>query len=140
MQGSPDAIARGLAVGVFSGWFPWFGFQIVIAIALAMIVRGNKIAAASATWVSNPFTYVPIFAFNYRVGYWLLGQDQQPFDINNVEQWSDVVGLGTNLLSTLFFGCLVVGVFCATGTYFAGLVLVRRLRHRHQSTRRKKER
>ncbi|MGB7312113.1 MAG: DUF2062 domain-containing protein, partial [Nodosilinea sp.] len=73
LQGTPEQLARGLASGVFSGCFPLFGFQIVLGIAAATVLRGNRIMAAAATWVSNPFTYVPIFAFNYQVGLWLVG-------------------------------------------------------------------
>jgi hypothetical protein len=73
LQSSPKEIARGLAVGVFAGCFPIFGFQTLAALVLAVPFRGNKLAAAAGTWVSNPFTYVPIYAFNYQVGEWLLG-------------------------------------------------------------------
>jgi len=78
MQATPRAIARGIAAGAFSGLFPFFGLQIIIAVALCVPLRGNKIAAAAATWISNPFTYVPIYLFNLQVGQWILGQ-QQPF-------------------------------------------------------------
>ncbi|MFS8808493.1 DUF2062 domain-containing protein, partial [Synechococcus sp. R6-10] len=67
LQSSPKEIARGLAVGVFAGCFPIFGFQTLAALVLAVPFRGNKLAAAAGTWVSNPFTYVPIYAFNYQV-------------------------------------------------------------------------
>ncbi|MGB3200701.1 MAG: DUF2062 domain-containing protein, partial [Nodosilinea sp.] len=73
LQGTSEQLARGLASGVFSGCFPLFGFQIILGIATATLLRGNRIMAAAATWVSNPFTYVPLFTFNYQVGVWLIG-------------------------------------------------------------------
>lgn len=79
LRGSTEAIARGLAVGVFAGMFPIFGFQMAIAVVLAAFVRGNKIVAAAATWVSNPLSYLPLFAFNFQVGRWLLGSSEHSF-------------------------------------------------------------
>lgn len=29
-QGKPEYLARGLAVGVFTGWFPFFGLQMIL--------------------------------------------------------------------------------------------------------------
>jgi uncharacterized protein len=40
LQGQPIEIARGLAVGAFSGAFSRMGLQIIIAIFLAFCVRG----------------------------------------------------------------------------------------------------
>ncbi len=67
-NGSPFFNAKGLAIGVFSGCFPFFGFQTLIGVFLAKIARGNIVLAAIGTWISNPFTYVPLYFFNYKVG------------------------------------------------------------------------
>ena len=67
-NGSPFFNAKGLAIGVFSGCFPFFGFQTLIGVFLAKLARGNIFLAAIGTWISNPFTYVPLYYFNYKVG------------------------------------------------------------------------
>ena len=67
-NGSPFFNAKGLAIGVFSGCFPFFGFQTLIGIFFAKLFRGNIVLAAIGTWISNPFTYVPLYYFNYKVG------------------------------------------------------------------------
>ena len=67
-NGSPFFNAKGLAIGVFSGCFPFFGFQTLIGIFFAKLVKGNIVLAAIGTWISNPFTYVPLYYFNYKVG------------------------------------------------------------------------
>ena len=67
-NGSPFFNAKGLAIGVFSGCFPFFGFQTLIGVFFAKIARGNIFLAAIGTWISNPFTYVPLYYFNYKVG------------------------------------------------------------------------
>ena len=55
-NGSPFFNAKGLAIGVFSGCFPFFGFQTLIGIFFAKIAKGNIVLAAIGTWISNPFT------------------------------------------------------------------------------------
>ena len=67
-NGSPLFNAKGLAIGVFSGCFPFFGFQTLMGVFLAKIAKGNIFLAAIGTWISNPFTYIPLYYFNYKVG------------------------------------------------------------------------
>ncbi|AOX00906.1 hypothetical protein BJP34_16945 [Moorena producens PAL-8-15-08-1] len=126
MQGKPEAIARGLACGVFAGFFPLFGLQLIIGILLAVLLRGNKIAATAGTWISNPLTYVPIFAFNFHVGEWLLNQDE----LANVsfQSWQEFRELGSEIVLTLFVGCFAVGLVCAVVSYWLSVKLIYRLR------------
>ena len=67
-KGSPFFNAKGLAIGVFSGCFPFFGFQTLIGVFFAKLAKGNIVLAAIGTWISNPFTYIPLYYFNYKVG------------------------------------------------------------------------
>ena len=67
-NGSPLFNAKGLAIGVFSGCFPFFGFQTLIGVFFAKIAKGNIVLAAIGTWISNPFTYIPLYYFNFKVG------------------------------------------------------------------------
>ena len=71
-NGSPLFNAKGLAIGVFSGCFPFFGFQTLIGVFFAKLAKGNIVLAAIGTWISNPFTYIPLYYFNYKVGSILL--------------------------------------------------------------------
>ena len=67
-NGSPLFNAKGLAIGVFSGCFPFFGFQTLIGVFFAKLAKGNIVLATIGTWISNPFTYIPLYYFNYKVG------------------------------------------------------------------------
>ena len=67
-NGSPFFNAKGIAIGVFTGCFPFFGLQTLIGVFLAKLVKGNIFLAAIGTWISNPFTYIPLYYFNYKVG------------------------------------------------------------------------
>jgi uncharacterized protein len=139
LRGKPAEIARGLAVGIFAGSFPIFGFQILIGVLLAVIVRGNKFAAAAGTWVSNPLTYVPIFAFNYQVGKLILGWDDSTVTQSIVDRnWQSFMELGSVFLTKLFLGCFVVGLIAAIATYLIGLRLLTRSQHLRSRRRNKK--
>ena len=67
-NGTPFFNAKGLAIGVFSGCFPFFGLQTLIGVFFAKLAKGNIVLAAIGTWISNPFTYIPLYYFNYKVG------------------------------------------------------------------------
>lgn len=132
IQGSPEQLARGLGSGVFAGCFPLFGLQTIIGIGVATVLRGNRLMAAAATWVSNPFTYVPIFAFNYQVGLWLLGGGPASGfnDLDSLRGWMD---MGTEVSARLMLGSTVVGLAAGLISYFGGLPLIRRVRSRQRS-------
>lgn len=102
----------------------------IFAVFFAFLVRGNKIAAAAATWVSNPFTYVPIFGFNYKVGEWLLGLRASAVTEQSWQSFDSMIQLGWNFVITLFFGSFVVGVVATTFSYFLSLRLIYRWRSR----------
>lgn len=132
LRGKPAVVAKGLAIGVFAGCFPFLGLQSFIGIILASIFRGSKVAAMAATWISNPLTYVPMFVFNYKIGKLLLGTEDTellPSDINSFAAFKE---LGAMFAITLFAGCFVVGIILALITYFYSLALLERWRdHRH---------
>ncbi|MEM9541930.1 MAG: DUF2062 domain-containing protein [Cyanobacteria bacterium P01_E01_bin.42] len=132
LEGSPRAIARGISVGMFAGFFPLFGLQTIIGLILATFFQGNKLAAAAATWVSNPFTYVPIYTFNFAVGRWLLGGENIALDRID---WNsqDVLEVGSDFALRLFFGCFVVGLIAAVIGYFLSLSFIDRYRKSKRS-------
>ena len=118
-EGSPSQRALGLGVGIFSGCFPFFGLQTLMGVILAKIFKGNSILAAVGTWISNPFTYVPLYYFNYRLGSLILNQGKSIVDISYIstnELWSQ----GLYLSSRLIIGSMCMGLL--TGIV-GGLVL-----------------
>ena len=124
-NGSPAYRARGLAIGVFSGCFPLFGLQTFIGISLAGLFKGNTLLAAMGTWISNPFTYLPLYWFNYHVGSFFLGEVTH-IDQYKISSFRSLFGYGTLFLQRLFIGSLVCGVFlsfvCGLLTYFTLLL------------------
>ena len=108
-QGTPAERARGLAVGIFSGCFPFFGFQSLIGIFLASLLKGNRLMAVAATWISNPLTYLPLYWLNYKVGLILLGGENKFLNLNNLSQ-QDMWRQGWFISSRILFGSFVVGL------------------------------
>lgn len=130
LRGTPESIARGLAVGVFAGMFPLFGLQLFLTIALATLVRGHKFMAVAGTWVSNPLTYVPIYGFNLKVGQWLLGRDNLLLSEQIWQSPQELMHLKGELLASMFVGSLTMGVVCAVVSYFICLWRIRQIRRR----------
>ena len=132
LQGHPRSIARGLAFGTFAGFFPLFGLQMIIAVLLATLFRGNKFAAMAATWISNPFTYVPIFLFNFQVGRLLLNLHIDSYHQETIEfnwnSWQSLSNEGLEVTITLFYGCFVIGLIAGIGIYFISLSWLKRWR------------
>jgi len=70
---SPHKIARGIGVGVFVSFTPFFGFHFILATIFALLVRGNIVAALLGTFFGNPFTFPIIGATSLWLGHFLLG-------------------------------------------------------------------
>ncbi|WP_170350367.1 DUF2062 domain-containing protein [Ruegeria atlantica] len=72
---SPERIARGVGVGVFTAFTPFYGFHFFIAALLSRIFNGNLLASLSGTFFGNPLTYLPIGVVCLQTGHFLLGDD-----------------------------------------------------------------
>ena len=133
------SVSAGVFAGIFSAFMPP-GLQLMLAIPLAMLIRGNLAVAFAATWVTNPFTYLPVYFACYRLGLWLLGENTNISDAQfNLDH------LAANLWDVgkpLLIGCSVSAVFF--GVFCYGLVrLLWRLnvinQIRQRTARRKKK-
>ena len=112
-DGSPFFNAKGIAIGVFCGCFPFFGFQTLLGLFLARVAKGNLFLAAIGTWISNPFTYVPLYLFNYKVGSSLLKNSPDILLDKNLvieELWEK----GSVFSLNLIFGSALVGLLLAS--------------------------
>jgi uncharacterized protein (DUF2062 family) len=74
IRDTPNAIAGGVAIGVFFGFTPLFGIKTLSAIFFAWLTRSNIIAAVLAATAHD--VLIPlmpaIYLGEYKVGYWLL--------------------------------------------------------------------
>ena len=111
-EGSHGQRARGLAAGIFCGCFPFFGLQTLLGVALASLVRGNHLLAAAGTWISNPFTYVPLYWFNYRIGCLVLGPGRGWPGMASLQDGS-LWELGWEFGARILVGSSLVGLIAA---------------------------
>jgi len=112
-NGSPFFNAKGVAIGVFSGCFPFFGFQTLLGVFFAKLARGNIFLAAVGTWISNPFTYIPLYYFNYKVGSVLLGGSTIDNAVNQNLDINELWAKGRIFSIKLILGSSIVGLLLA---------------------------
>lgn len=71
---SPNSIALGFAIGTFIAIFPTPGFSIILGLLLVLIFpKISKIAMISSFVVWNPIVLIPIFAWSYKLGDYIMG-------------------------------------------------------------------
>ena len=68
---TPQRIAIGLGLGVFSGVLP--GTGPVAALGLAFIFRVNRASALLGSIITNTWLSIPAFLLSVKVGAWLTG-------------------------------------------------------------------
>lgn len=145
----PEKVARGVAVGTFISITPTGGVQTVIAITLATIMRGNRIAAALFTWLSNPVTMIPILWVNYTLGAILMGR---PFlswrEIEKLVEFKSVglisglfefLGNIAHIYVPMLLGSIIFGVILSLLSYFISLPLLRRHHERKMAKKLEKQ-
>jgi uncharacterized protein (DUF2062 family) len=75
LPGTPYSIACGFACGAAVSFTPFVGLHFVLGALVALILRGNILAAAIGTAVGNPWTFPFIWSAIYYFGTRLLGFD-----------------------------------------------------------------
>ncbi|MDP2415926.1 MAG: DUF2062 domain-containing protein [Hydrogenophaga sp.] len=71
---SRKGIAMGLALGIFFGLLIPVA-QIPFSATMAVLLRANLPMAVASTLVTNPVTFGPVYYGAYRLGKWVLGQE-----------------------------------------------------------------
>lgn len=128
------SVSIGIAVGLFVACMPIPG-QMVLALILAIGLRGNLALALLATWVSNPLTYAPLYYFGYKLGCSLTAS---PDTITTMDwSWSHIAGNLGAIYKPLFTGCLVMGISLACVAHTL-IQIIWRIRIRIRWARRRK--
>lgn len=139
IRDTPEAIAGGVAIGLFFGFTPLFGLKTISAIALAWLTRSNIIAAVVAGAAHDlvlPLMPV-VFIWEYKIGFWLLSNPHHfPSPRHKVEweghlwrSWSTFVTIGKPLL----LGSVVFAAPFAAVSFFLTRAFVRRHHRKKQS-------
>ncbi|EJF90629.1 DUF2062 domain-containing protein [Bartonella tamiae] len=129
IRATPHRVALGLAIGVLAGCSPLFGLHIIIALIFAWILRGNMAAAALGTLLSNPLTFFPIVAADYKLGHKMLSLfghvDEIPlseiksmFDGVTLSQgWSLLMEAWDSVMKPMLLGGAILGLALGAVAY-----------------------
>jgi uncharacterized protein len=131
LEGDPHYVATGMAIGVFVGITPTMPFHTVLAVALAFILRGSKVAAALGVWFCNPIT-APIFYWgSYKAGMYLLG-NRAPFNVK-YESILELLDLGMDVTIAMIVGGVILGILPGITSYFITRKIITTIRLRRAS-------
>lgn len=142
----PHTLALGIAIGFFVTFTPLIGFQMMLSVFLAWLLRANKVVGVPIVWISNPVTLVPIYYPCYALGCRLLNQPvgKDKWDTINeswdalrmdvATRWLDKVQFWWDILldsiGPLSLGCLVVASVTGVVSYYLSLFAIRTYRLR----------
>jgi hypothetical protein len=135
IRDTPQAIAGGVAIGIFFGFMPLFGFKTLSAILFAWLTGSNILAAVLAGTAHDViFPFMPaIYFWEYDLGYFIL-HHQWPRSVVKLvltpatwRSWTTFVTIGKPML----LGAALCGAPVAAGFFFA----TRRIVARHQRKR-----
>ncbi len=117
LKTSAHSIALGVALGVFVGFLPIIPLQSVTVLTLAVIFRGNKIAAFFSTFFSNAANLVPFYAMLYFVGSYFVPFDTLQLDYAHLKM-TELIQQGWDIFIVMMVGGVVLGIPSAIIMYF----------------------
>lgn len=111
----PDArtVAGGTAIGIFLGLSPAYGLHVILAIAVAYLLRQNIPAAFVSCWVFNPVTAPLLIAAETWLGSWLAGHVRP--EVDGVAE--SLSGTAMQVAWQLALGSFVLGIAGSAASY-----------------------
>lgn len=109
------SVAGAFGVGLFFAWWP-VPFQMVLAAALAIVLRTNLPLSVALVWITNPVTMPVMFYFAYLVGTWILRIPESDFNFELSMDWL-MTGL-TAIWQPFLAGCLLLAIISSIVGYF----------------------
>ena len=129
LRDTPHRIAWGVFLGFVVAFSPTVGLQMLIYVAVATLLRANKVAGIPIVWITNPATVAPIYYACWWLGAFVLGTNDDPergertlerlrgneagFTMSRLletEFWSEVFAALWSLGAELWLGGLIVGL------------------------------
>jgi uncharacterized protein (DUF2062 family) len=124
IEDSPESIARGIGIGVFLGFTPLYGLKTLLGLLLAVLFRGNKIAAVIGVNLHDVvLPLVPVvLGMEYDLGFWLLSRPHHlPASLDLIHlrphewlRWTTFFNVGMPIL----LGSLMMGIPFGCAAYF----------------------
>ena len=127
LRSTDYALAAGFASGVFASFTPLIGAHLLIACAVAWLVRGNMLMSVMGTLVGNPWTFPLIWGLIYAVGSLIIGQDPVLKDVSGISYATFLEAPGTVFIS-MIVGGLLTGALFGLLFFFLGYYYAPRIR------------
>ena len=129
LNNTPRQIASGVAVGVFIGCTPFYGFHSALALLCAFLIPGiNRAAVFPGIFITNPTTVAFIYWFEYELGRYILGTKYPSLSWATMKQlWLQDIG---RFFYPLAVGSLVLGLFTAFLFYLTTFFVVMKIRNK----------
>ena len=128
----PEDVAAGWALGMFIGCSIPFGFQLIVSIPLAIMMRVSKVGATLGTLITNPVTIFIIYPVQtWAVNKFVFSGSLSFQRLMDMEwTWEAVRRLGVDAMMSFFIGGIVLARVLSPITYFTVKRIVVRYRRR----------
>jgi uncharacterized protein (DUF2062 family) len=119
------SIAKGTAIGLLIAFVP-LPMQMLLAAFLSIMLRANLPIAVALTWVTNPFTFLPINFVIFKVGEFVLNDHSAYYVMQSFQfkdkSWHDIATQFISWLQSIgkpyLIGLPVVAVSLSIIGYF----------------------
>jgi len=129
----PHTTALSMALGIFIGIFIPMGLQIWTLTLLLLVMRFNILITTVVTFISNPFTILPIYYSGIFIGEMILNM---PFPWQYFDKFIEdpkldyLVNFGSEGAVVFLSGLFVLGIIAASVTYLLSFRLAIFLQHK----------
>lgn len=144
-DGTPEYIARGVALGLAVGFIIPMFFQLIVVIPLSFLFRAAKVPAVAFTFVTNQFTVFLIYPLQCWIGSYIV---LRPLTYRELEtmlkdviaspSWTTFSAIGIDLGLSFVAGGIFFALLFAPTSYFLAVRLVKRYRAMKERHRMKK--
>jgi len=141
IRDTPEAIAGGVAIGLFFSFTPLFGLKTICVIFVAWLTRSNIIAAVLAVTLHDVLLPVMpvIYRWEYDIGFWLLSHPHHwppslvkaPWEVHHWRSWANLRAVGKDTL----LGSIVCATPLAAIAFWVTKMLVARHQQKKQAKR-----
>jgi len=117
MDCSPKKIALASAGGMLVGISPYFGFHTGLAIVVSFIFNLPIYPLMIGAYITNPLTFIPIYALTYQLGALVLGREVAHLDWSNLSI-NEFVTFIKKFFFPFWVGTHLAGIILSIFTYF----------------------
>ena len=134
---TPQKIALGVGIGVFSGIIP--GTGPIAAVFMALVLRVNRAAALLGSLLTNTWLSILTFFLSIKIGASIMRVDWQEVHRNWVQFLKDFRVITLFKLATLkiilpvIIGYLVVGFCLGLIAYLVALIIIIQIKHENKN-------